>query len=65
MQDLLDQREDLESQINEELAESYDKQDHEKIESLGARVKELTEMIGRVIEDANQEAQDNEDPFSI
>lgn len=68
LQDLLDQREDLESQINEELAESYDEQDHGKIESLGVRVRELTELIGRVMEDAaaaSQQAKDNEDPFSI
>lgn len=72
LQDLLDQREDLESQINEELAEAYDEQDHEKIESLGGRVKELTELINRILEDDaaagasdKDQAQDDEDPFSI
>lgn len=72
LQDLLDQREDLESQINEELAEAYNEQDHEKIESLGGRVKELTELINRILEDDaaagasdKDQAQDDEDPFSI
>lgn len=72
LQDLLDQREDLESQINEELAEAHDEQDHEKIESLGGRVKELTELINRILEDDaaagasdKDQAQDDEDPFSI